>query len=70
MTQQWVKLPRLIKDVIIVYNSSKAKSVAAEEKMLIGMRIWLGNKIKNGKIHNLITFQKGLKILLGQGASS
>lgn len=75
MTQQRVKLPRYIKDQILicelgVYNSSKTKSVTAEESMLIGMRIWLGNEIKNRQIHNLITFQKSLKSLLGQRASS
>lgn len=75
MTWQWVKLPKYIKDQILicelsVSNSSKTKCVTAEEKMLISMSIWLGNKTKNRQIHNLITFQKGLKILLGQRASS
>lgn len=75
MKQWWVKLPRYIKDQILicelnVYNFSKTKYVTSEERMLISMSIWLGNKINNGQIHNLTTFQKGLKILLGQRASS
>lgn len=75
MTPQWVKLPKYVKDQILicelsVSNSSKTKCVTAEEKMLISMSIWLGNKTKNRQIHNLIAFQKGLKNLLGQRASS
>lgn len=63
MAQQWVKLTRYIKDQILicelgVYKSGKPKSVTAEERVFIVMSIWLGIKIKNRQIHNLITFRK------------
>lgn len=55
----------LITNLKTVYNSGTTKYVTAEERILMSMSIWLGNKIEKGQIQNLINFQKSLTILLG-----